>query len=344
MVTTVGTTATTATVTSTTTAAAMVTTAALTSALKTAGRMKVTVPPEFKGAESAMRWFARFEICSRSNGWDEAAMFAQVLPLMGGDALDLLLDKDETALTTYDDVKRLMIQEFDNRELREHYVQDFKARRRREGEEYNVFMRALKILAAKAYPDFDGVHRNALVADRYREEMPEKVRAVLPLLSLDPQDLDKLVSETRRLSKVDSHRLSSPGVAAVSSVADNSGGAVGGVITNDILLAKLMDIEARFARMNTAQGDLELRVNNLYSGSRPSETKVSSTGGGRRSDRTKSVVCYECHQTGHFKRDCPSRRGGASGGGGPQFYPHVVCTKCGNNGHYASACNLQRNA
>ena len=64
--------------TATTTAAAMVTTSALTSALKTAGRMRVTVPPEFKGAESAVRWFARFEICSRSNGWDKANMFTGV--------------------------------------------------------------------------------------------------------------------------------------------------------------------------------------------------------------------------------------------------------------------------
>ena len=78
-----------------------------------------------------------------------------------------------------------MIKEFDNSELREHYVQEFKNRRLKEGEEFNVFMRALKSLAKKAYPDFEEAPRNSLVADRYREEMPDRVKSVLPLLLLD---------------------------------------------------------------------------------------------------------------------------------------------------------------
>ena len=57
-------------------------------------RRKITVLPEFKGTESAQRWFARFELCSRCNEWDDAAMYNQVLHLLGGDALDIILDKD----------------------------------------------------------------------------------------------------------------------------------------------------------------------------------------------------------------------------------------------------------
>ena len=296
--------ATTTTTTATTTAATMVTTSALTSALKSAGRMKVTVPPEFKGGESAVRWFARFEICSRSNGWDKATMFSQVLPLMAGDAFDLLLDKTgEDTVTDYDDVKELMVREFDNKELREQYVQDFKLRKRREGEEYNVFMRALKILAAKAYPDFDDHHRRALVADQYLEEMPEKVRTVLPLLKLDYQDLDRLVSETRKLSKV--YHLPVATAAEVSAEADKVVGAVGGSVINDALMTKLLEMERRFAQMSSAQGELELRVNGLYSGSRSSGSGEQSSVRNGQSDRAKSVVCYGCKRTGHFKRDCP---------------------------------------
>jgi hypothetical protein len=144
------------------------------------------------------------------------------------------------------------------------------------------------------------------------------------------------------LSKIGSYTQSAPSVAAVSVEAGGMGGAGGATVTNDALMAKLVDMERKFAQMHTAQGELELRVHGLYSGSRPSESRGSSVGG-RRSDRAKSVVCYGCKETGHFKRDCPHQQGGASGGGGPQFYPGVVCNKCGNNGHYASGCKLSGN-
>ena len=286
------TTAATATTTTVTTAV----TAALTTALTTASKSKVTVPPEFKGTESAMRWFARFEICSRSNGWDEQTMYAQVLPLMGGDALDLLLDKSLDSLTTYKEVKEFFVREFDNKELREYYVREFKTRNLREGEEFNVFMRALKILALKAYPDFDDAPRDALVADRYKEEMPERVRAVLPLLTIDERDLDQLVSETRRLAKATGSGIVPPAVAQVSARAETAGGAVG--VTNDMILSKLMDMETRFAQMSTAHGNLEVMVNSLYA--------KPATGGAASGGKPKSgPLCYKCHNYGHFKRDCP---------------------------------------
>ena len=57
-------------------------------------KKKITVPPEYRGTESAIRWFARFELCSRCNEWDEDTMYSQVLPLLSGEALDLILDKD----------------------------------------------------------------------------------------------------------------------------------------------------------------------------------------------------------------------------------------------------------
>lgn len=325
------------TTTTTTTAALPAITAAVTSAMSASRKLKVTVPPEYKGNDSALRWFARFELCSRCNGWDERAMYEQVLPLLGGDALDLVLDKDSEDLPDYESVKTLLIAEFDNSELREHYVQDFKDRRLRDGEEYNVFMRALKILAKKAYPDFDDAPRNALVADRYREEMPERVRAVLPLLSLDPQDLDKLVSETRRLSKATAAGKPALGVGAVS-VQNDPAGAVGGV-TNDAILAKLMEMESHMTQMRVAQGDMEVRVNGLYSRPRTDGPSKGGSSGGRNvaKSSTFSGPCWGCGERGHVRRDCPkAQRSGA--GGDSNFLPHIICNKCHNPGHYASAC------
>ena len=291
-------------------------------------KKKITVPPEYRGTESAIRWFARFELCSRCNEWDEDTMYSQVLPLLSGEALDLILDKDPEDIPDYDSVKDLLIQEFDNSELREQYVQDFKTLKLKEGEDYSAFMRSLKMLAKKAYPDFPEKPRNALVADRYREEMPEKVRAVLSLLSIETQDLDTLVTETRRLSKATDSKKSTCSVAAIASTKE--AGATGGA-SNDTILAKLLEMESHFVDMKIAQSDIETRVNNLYSRPPPSarsrKPNNSDFGG----------ICWNCGERGHLKRDCPAgmkMKYQASG----KFFPNVICQKCKNPGHYSSQC------
>ena len=339
MATTVVTTTSGTTTTTTATAGVTAVTNAVTAAMSASHRIKVTVPPEFKGQESAERWFARFELCSRCNGWDRGVMYSQMLPLLGGDALDLLLDKDPSEVADYDTVKHLMVGEFDNKELREHYVQDFRNRRLRDGEEYNVFMRALKILAKKAYPDFGDHPRNSLVADRYKEEMPERVRSVLPLLNLDSQDLDRLVAETRRLSKATDSHTSALGVAAVARQNDHSpSGAVGGA-TNEAILAKLLEMESHMSQLRVAQGDMEVRVNGLYAQPRSGgQTRSGSSGDGHAAkSSTSGGACWGCGERGHMKRECPKvQKSGFRAS--PQFLPHITCSKCNNPGHYASAC------
>ena len=296
-------------------------------------KRKVTVPPEFKGTESAQRWFARFELCSRCNEWDEATMYNQVLPLMSGDALDLILDKDPEEIPDYRSVKEMLIKEYDNSELREQYVRDFKCRKLGEGEDYSAFMRALKVLAKKAYPDFENDPRNALVADRYREEMPEKVRAVLSLLSIESQDLDQLVSETRRLSKATDVRKSGLSVGAVSGNVDS--GAVGGV-GNDAILAKLTEMEDHMSQLRLAQSDMEVRVNGLFSrpqSSGRSQRSSNNTPGMR--SRTFGGTCWGCGERGHLRKDCPSARKDQNPA---KFYPNIICNKCHNPGHYSHQC------
>lgn len=320
-------------------------------------RIKVTVPPEFKGSgESAERWFKRYEICVASNEWNEATKLSQVKPLMGGEALDFLLDLPDTDLQSYKTIKEKMIKEFDQKELRETYVKDFHSRSLNEGEELQTFMRALKVLARKAYPKFDEEHRDSLVDDRYRQEMPHQIQAVLPFLAVTPGNLDELLEQTDRLAR-GVHKglraVATVGEGTASSMSLSSGakpsmglaGCAGmGQVSNSALMDKLVELQEKMLQMGSSQQELEVRVNHLATGPRlvPRGASASaqyqeSSGGGGRSLR--NVVCYECREKGHMRRDCPNRSSNSASRG--EFLPHVICSKCSNAGHYASSCKMK---
>ena len=297
-------------------------------------KSRVSVPPEFKGLESAERWFARYDICCRANGWDEATKLAQVLPLMAGEALDFLLELTEGELKEYQTIRERMIREFDNSELREHYILQFKSRRLKDGEDYKSLMRDLRVLASKAYGDFDEGPRRLLIEDRFKEEMPEKVSGMLPFLNLPWGDLERLVDECRRLSKL--------GVNPPQRVSVVGGASAG--VTNEAIMAKLVDMESRMHQMRMDHGDLEVQVNSLSATQSRGSTGAGGKGGNQQGGSRDNVVCYGCRQRGHFKRDCPQRKGGqgSQSTGRPQFHPGVVCSKCRNPGHYAGDCALNQ--
>ena len=116
-------------------------------------------------------------------------------------------------------------------------------------------------------------------------------------------------------------------------------GAVGGS-NQDVIMAKLLEMESTLSEMRMSQDDLEVRVGNLYSRpqSAANQRRRQPTSDTRFRSSNFGGSCWGCGERGHTRRECPNSRSKDSSEG--KFFPNVTCAKCRNPGHYTSQCRL----
>ena len=166
----------------------------------------VSVPKQFASGD-ANEWFKRFDICSRANGWNDAAKALKLPTLLEGEALAIWLEISEDIQGSYEDtqaeIKRKMmpmgfvsLDEFHNRKLLP-------------GEALSVFVHSLKTLLLQAMPDIDADARDQLLPYQFLAGIPASVSRQLRATGVT-KALAETVERTRLLMMIDSQDRSAP--------------------------------------------------------------------------------------------------------------------------------------
>ncbi|KFD46612.1 hypothetical protein M513_12511 [Trichuris suis] len=113
--------------------------------------INVSLPRQF-GNGDFIEWASRFELCSRSNGWNDTVMAIWLCTLLEGDACTIYQSLPEDVLSSYQALKQAMVARIHPEDLAHSALQRFEERYLRAGETVESFAYHLRRLLALAMP------------------------------------------------------------------------------------------------------------------------------------------------------------------------------------------------
>ncbi|KFD47726.1 hypothetical protein M514_11404 [Trichuris suis] len=89
--------------------------------------INVSFPRQFDNGDF-IEWASRFELCSRSNGWNDTVMAMKLPTLLEGDAYTIYQSLPGDVLSSYQALKQAMVARIDPEDLAHSALQRFEER------------------------------------------------------------------------------------------------------------------------------------------------------------------------------------------------------------------------
>ena len=146
-------------------------------------------------------WFQRYEICCKTNGWNETTKVLKFPILLEGEALAVWLELDEREQAAYVTTKKMIA---NLAPMGFVSLDDFHKRKLHPGESLSVFMHTLKKLLSQAMPALEGEARDQLLVHQLLKGLPRPVSRQIRATG-ETADLGKIVERARLLMTMENH-------------------------------------------------------------------------------------------------------------------------------------------
>jgi hypothetical protein len=185
--------------------------------------------------------------------------------------------------TTYEELVRVMRQEFGPRECKERYFHEIRYREQRPGESLRDLGSEIKSLTTLAYPRTDKVERDRIATEYFKEAIADP-RLQEELFRANPETLSDAMLKAEVVdsyySRTQSKGRGKPAVYAREAVE---------VIEPKSVDAKVQELEEMVTKLAQQVRDSERQTKQSYK---------------------SEVECFACRRMGHIARDCPEQRTG----------------------------------
>ena len=241
-------------------------------------------------------WVTHFKNCAEVNNLDGDAKLKFLKVRLTGRAQTAFQRLPDDQKGTFDDAVAALTERFEPKSKRDLYVAELLTREKKLTESWGDLAEELRRIATKAYPDLGAAAAEQLALTHYLRCIHD-VQLALPVKQKSPTSLHEAVSYTIQIeSFLSTCHSTQPSINVARAEPTEA----------TQLPADAVTVKPPLDRFTEMVEKLGKRLDNIES------TLQRPPQGNRRPPRPRPrdtpVVCFKCHQTGHFARGCAAPR------------------------------------